>query len=67
MNHVALEAVKETTWILCIVIGAAAGGLYLGASRHRLALQQQAIERGYAIHDPITGDWRWKTDSEVAR
>lgn len=28
--------------------------------------QTQAIERGYAIHDPQTGEWRWKTDSEVA-
>jgi hypothetical protein len=22
-------------------------------------LKAEAVERGYAIHDPITGHWRW--------
>lgn len=30
-------------------------------------LLSEAIERNFAIHDPVTGDWRWKTDSEVAK
>lgn len=55
----------------CFVLGLCAwtafvaiiAGFYIGAD-HR---QTQAIERGYAIHDPVTGDWRWLEDSEVAK
>ena len=27
------------------------------------ALQLEAIERGHAQHNPVTGDWEWKEDT----
>lgn len=57
-----------------IVVGALAfaacafvAGMAIGLELTTHTLRQQAIERGYAIHDPVTGDWRWLEDSEVAK
>lgn len=36
------------------------GGLGFGLASSRLTdYKQEAIERGYAQHDPKTGEWRW--------
>lgn len=59
---------KIPRWLfVAMVIVIALDWMALGLRKWQVnILRQQAIERGYAIHDPQTGEWRWKTDSEVA-
>lgn len=43
--------------IICAIMSYDAG---------KSVVQQEAIERGYAQHSPITGDWEW-LESPVRR
>ena len=46
-------------FLICIGISFAFGfGCYLGAD----TIKKEAIKHGYAYHNPISGDWQWKTN-----
>ena len=49
--------------VMTIVICVVSFGAYCnGVDSCERAMQQEAIERGYAEYDANTGEWRWKGD-----
>ncbi len=44
--------------VLGAVLGASAGGCIV-----RQDMRSQAVERGYAQHDPKTGEWHWNDEA----
>jgi len=46
MDYILFIILVVSSWII---------GLGMGAEH----MQDQAIEHGYAQHNPITGDWEW--------
>lgn len=46
--------------LLALTVIAAMAGFFVGARFTLLILERQAIERGYAEHDAVTGNWKWK-------
>lgn len=39
-------------------------GFIIGSALLDSKMRKQAIERGHALHDPATGEWRWKEEGE---
>ena len=44
-------------WILCLILS-------LVFSNDLANLEIQAIERGYALHCPVDGQWAWKGECQ---
>lgn len=51
-------------WVIlaAALLGLAGGLLVVGAQRH--IMERAAIERGCALHHPVTGNFTWKADLE---
>lgn len=48
-------------WVkTALVIVAFIAGTLFGAHNSEVSYQEKAIEIGYALHCPDTGDWAWK-------
>ena len=52
-----------------LTVSALAVGIYADALLVQANWQREAIKRGFALYDPISGKWRWRepTDTPTER
>jgi hypothetical protein len=49
---------SDKWWVLLVPLAYLAGIIH-GEHSGTFVLEQEAIDRGYAEHHPITGEWEW--------
>lgn len=54
------ELITEIISDLALAVVFLAMGLLIGANIAADSLHKEAIQRGYAIHNPTNGVWQWK-------
>lgn len=60
MNHREILLVAITFFAAGIIMGIIYGGTEVQSN-----YREQAIKLGYAYHEPINGNWQWKTNSSL--
>lgn len=58
------DLIKVAIGVLFIIAILLFMAFILGHGCATTRYQQEIIERGYALHDPQTGEWRWKEEGE---
>lgn len=54
-------------WLISVICFFAAVWIQGAAETELRKLEKEAIEHGYAIHNPQTGDWQWKEATKCSR
>lgn len=60
MNRELIDAILKGVGLVCLVWICLFAGLSMGQDIAKMNFQKEAIDRGYAFHNPTNGVWQWK-------